>query len=282
MDDRATAELHALRRRAYGPGADIAADPDAAHRLRDLEATERAERAGRDAAVPALSSEPAVIDAGDIPASDAWQPQPDAADVGDAAGATSEETHDPVGHEQSAARRQPGSTARALMWAGSLVLVAAVAVSATMLITARTARTATALPDDAGITHVTTLLPDADTEIPEPYRGPDDHATVYDRFLGLTAFASWFGSEDRETQCLGITASGDVDSGEENFGQFFAQGCSAGVFAASAELLVDATMPPELLERYPAGSALQFVLTPTGVDVFVAPPAEPSPTPDAS
>lgn len=296
MDERASAELQALRRRAYGLGGGIAADPDAARRLRDLEDAERAERAAAAAAAaaaaPALRA-PVVIDAGDIPTAsrpaggsaqeaEPWTtPEPGLEAAGAAERGTGPEPEAP---QSPPARRRFGRAARALTWAGSLVLVAAIAVSATMLVTARTARTATALPEDSGITHVTTLLPDADAKAPEVYGGPDGDALVYDRFVGLTVFASSFTLDDRDTRCLGVAASKDFDDDEPNFRSFFAQGCSAGVFPASAEILVDEAMPPELLERYPAGSALQFVLTPTGVDVFVAAPIEPStgPSPGAT
>jgi hypothetical protein len=45
--------------------------------------------------------------------------------------------------------------------------------------------------------------------------------------------------------------------------------CSIGAFPATAEIPIDGDTPDALIERYPAGTALQFVLDGDRVGVFL-------------
>ncbi|MGZ0069519.1 hypothetical protein [Microbacterium arborescens] len=280
MDEGVAAELRALRARAYAPGADIADDPVALARLTELEERERASRTPRPPApvtprsAPTPTSAPTPSPA--ETASPASGPVPEPVPGDDADGAA------------SASRRAPRSLRPILMWAGSLVAVAALAVGITAFATARSASTATALPPDARISHVTTLLPTGE-EIPEflrPY-GDEGEAGSYEEFLGLSVFHftdTWRGTDNgpaANNVCLSVAHIDDQASGDNSRGGSYYQGCSAGAFPAAVSFVVWEDQPDELLERYPLGTGLQFVLTDAGVDVFVSEAPASSAAPDA-
>ncbi|WP_307224548.1 hypothetical protein [Microbacterium arborescens] len=274
MDEGVAAELRALRARAYAPGADIADDPVALARLTELEERERASRITRPPApvtprsAPTPTSAPTPSPAETAPPASGPAPEPVPGDDADGAA--------------SASRRAPRSLRPILMWAGSLVAVAALAVGITAFATARSAPTATALPPDARISHVTTLLPTGE-EIPEfvrPY-GDGLAAASYEDFLGLSVFRSadeWRGNGNL---CVSVARIADETSGDTARNGVYYQGCAAGAFPAAVTFVVWEDQPEELLERYPVGTALQFVLMDAGVDVFVSEAPASSAAPDA-
>ncbi|MCZ4068538.1 hypothetical protein O1W71_12730 [Microbacterium sp. H37-C3] len=273
MDEGVAAELRALRVRAYAPGGDIADDPAALARLAELEAREREDRMPH-ARAPEPDSEPVrppIIDG--IP--DLATPRSDDPRADESQ--TDESRDDDAGPTAPRARRlRP-----LLIWAGSLVAVAVVSVGITAFATARSASTATALPPDAGVSHVTTLLPTGE-EIPDfmrPY-GDGVEAGSFEKFLGLSVFRTtdiWRGGDNI---CLSV-ARIDDDQGDGSVTGSSYQGCSAGAFPAAVSFIVWDDQPEELLERYPVGTALQFVLTDAGVDVFVSEAPTSSAAPEA-
>lgn len=268
MDDGADAELRALRARAYAPGGDIADDPAALARLTELEARRR-ERAER--AVGAPTDPAPVADEASSPSED------DAAPLITAAG--DPEIATPSGTDAAAADAASPRPARrlrtVLTWAGSLVAVAVLAAGITLFATARTAFTATALPEDAAVTHLTTLLPTGAEQPPFLRDYGSDQARAFEPFFGLETYqVSWI---DADASCILLMSGTQAEAASSTGWSSFGQGCSAGAFPAAVSFVVAEEYPDELREHFPDGSALQFVLTETGVDVFVSnAPAQPA------
>lgn len=286
MDEGVAAELRALRNRAYAPGGDIADDPVALARLTELEERER-ERRLRHAHEHTPDPKPELPPTIDT--------APNMSALGsDEAGDDASRGHDSQGHESqngavdtAAPRgRQPRSLRSIFMWAGSLVAVAALAVGITVFATARSASTATALPPDARVSHVTTLLPTG-AELPEFFRGYDRNGEgrSFEPFLGLAVFETpsfWSLDEGESESCVIVTRVADVESStSDSWSGFMDQGCSAGAFPAAVSFVVHDDQPEDLLARYPVGTAMQLVLTDAGVDVFVSEAPTSSAAPEA-
>lgn len=296
MDEGVSAELRSLRARAYAPGGDIADDPAAIARLAELETAERARRAAA-SLEPAPDMTPADLPPGIIDSVPGASPGPqdDAASAGPAAAASDDASEDASADASVPPRRRPALRS-VLMWAGSLVAVAALAAGATFFATARSASTATALPQDARITHVTTLLPTG-TELPPMFENwvsaeNAADALAFEQFFGLALFdvgdawssARGFGVDSLRVRerCLVMTDVAMLEPRSDGSGAAsLNQGCSAGSFPAAITMIVREQQPEELRDRYPIGTALQFVLTDAGVDVFVSPAPEPAETPAA-
>lgn len=267
MDDGADAELRALRARAYGPASDIDADPAALRRLAELEALRRSAHA--------RSLEPAHADAPDaLPVAVEPGPAlPDRADASpaehDADSARTDATERDAGGPTGRPSRRP-SLRTTLMWAGSLVAVAALAAAVTNFATARTASTATAIPDDAPVTHLTTLLP-IGGEQPEFLRdwGAEDSRS-FEPFFGLRTYEVRVPWLEHEHTCLLVMNGEQADQASDAGWSSYGQGCSAGAFPAAMSFVVTSEYPAELREHFPEGSALQLVLSDVGVDVFLS------------
>lgn len=136
-----------------------------------------------------------------------------------------------------------------LVWAGSLVLTALVAVAVTLW--------AVQDKDQVAVLHVA-----EETEWPEMVLGdPPPDARVFDTYLGLVVvmMPQSLGAGD-SIDCLYV-----LDRG--NRGVMSTIGCAAGAFAPTAALSVSDQAPEELRDRYADGTALQFVLN--GDDVLV-------------
>lgn len=312
MDEGVSAELQALRARAYAPGGDIAHDAAALARLTELEERERDRRirrmpgsaaasAGETASAPGPPL-PATIES--VPAlasereTEAEAEQEDRAEQETGAGAGAGADRDagadaepagvPDDGEVGAGRLRGRPLRSMLAWAGSLVAVAVLAVGVTAFATARTASTATALPEDARVSHVTTLLPTG-TDLPAFFGSYADgrDGRSFEPFYGLAVFETdtFWAPDEGDDSCVFVTRVSDVESStNDSWSGFMNQGCSAGAFPASVSFVVRDDQPEELLSRYPAGTALQFVLTDAGVDVFVsdAPPSTAAPSSGSS
>ena len=136
--------------------------------------------------------------------------------------------------------------------------------------------------------HVTTLLPTG-TELPAFFGSYADgrDGRSFEPFFGLAVFETdtFWAPDEGEDSCVFVTRVSDVESStDDSWSGFMNQGCSAGAFPASASFVIRDDQPEELVARYPVGTALQFVLTDAGVDVFVseAPPSTAAPSSAAS
>jgi hypothetical protein len=246
-------ELRALQRRAYGPAADIHHDPAALARLTELESLVAA-------VVPPSSTST------DVHAAPAGSVAGPFASLTDSASEPSgePETAAPAGpttavEPERAPRRPRPSAIFALTAVGALVVAAA---------------TTTAITTAAGTTgdvrQVATL--GEDPEFQPPLFMDAESATVrgFERFHGLVVMETsqrWLGPGT--DACLVITAGGDVSNESQRFqGRMFV-GCGAGDFRAATQFTVAPGLPRELIDRYPVGTSLQFVLDGDRVGVFV-------------
>ncbi|MGN6221550.1 MAG: hypothetical protein ACTHNQ_18780 [Microbacterium sp.] len=266
--DPAADELRALRARAYGPDADIHADPAALARLQELEAQNRSaatpaaeertplplsEEAGTDAAGPTTA--PVDDVATDDPA-----PAPAAAD-GDAPGAaTAPEDGIP---SADAATEHPAATPpwwrrRRARWAGSLVVALVLGVVLTLSVQAITSG------------RVATLGVDRNAEWPTDTFGarPPD-ALQFEEFHGLSVLSlgqAFGGGLDQV--CISVQST---PNGSDGVG---AWGCGTVDFPAAAAFTVPGNSPQELRDVFPVGTSLKFVLDGDQVHVYAK---EPSP-----
>lgn len=272
MDNGAAAELRALRLRAYGPDADIDADPAARARLGELEAAERAERMPLVAAGAPAS---AFTDATPRPL------PPPAVDAAGAARSLDARHGAPRTTVTSTTTTAPAPDARrrrfvlALTWAGSLALVATVAVALTAAFSARTALLGPATADDAGIRHVTTLALDPDSDVADELGmggfGGEPPVT-YEPYLGFTPISGAWGPPGDQQTCVTLVSVPEDPGPDEPGIEWSFSGCGAGPFAASLQFTVETSSPEAVKAAHPVGTALQFVLQGETVEVFAADP----------
>jgi hypothetical protein len=97
-------------------------------------------------------------------------------------------------------------------------------------------------------------------------------AVLFDVHLGMQLIAMPQESEGAPTTCLYAMSALELERG------VLSGACSAGPFAPSLTSLVDTDWPAAMLERFPVGSAVRYVLEGDHVLVYAAPPAAPPTT----
>lgn len=258
-DIAAPDELALLRRRAYGPDADIEDDPAALARLRELEAAAgpegRISRGSSGLQLPARADEPAAP-AKEQPAEALAAPsEPPADSEGDTG----------MGQPVAPPPREPLSAwlpRRRGWWAGSLAIAAAAGVVLSLV-------TTPAVPRTGGGREVGVLAEDPGFERPDFFEVAPESLRGFEEFFGLTVFSSgeeWIGGGTDE--CLLVVGP----ASDERQPQFFL-GCGVGAFAAAVQFRVQPGMPDELLERYPEGTPLQFIRQGDAVRVLAGDPS---------
>ncbi|GAA5036448.1 hypothetical protein ACFQRL_09405 [Microbacterium fluvii] len=248
-------ELSALRERAYGPSADIHADPAAMARLASLEASLRADAVADAAADATGQAQPDdSADSPDVTSSPADR-RLDQQTVGaTAADAAAPDSGAPaLAAEPDTSPRRPR---RALVWAASIVVAALVGAGATLGVQSLMSGRVAVLGVEEG------------AEWPTEYFGSaTDDSRVFTEFHGLSVAAVDQPGIEGVTVCLYVLDERGVDS------QMMTAGCAAGSFPASASLVVTGDSPDELTEAFEAGTALLFVLEGDRVEVFASAPA---------
>jgi len=269
MDDQLIDELRMLRARAYGPDPDIHDDPSAMSRLQDLEQLARGPEVERLPAKPPLPTTPVAPRVAtplpDLP-EDQGRPEPiaSAAPVGeDVADANADENRPEV-----PARRGTWTKKRiAVTWLASL----AVAVLVTATVTGFVSRRIQADPREIAVLGVDpyAVWPGifaAYAEDGEQQPGVPEGGVAYQAFHGLSFFRMSngmyaFGTDET---CLLVVESAKInDDNNNSFEGFILNGCEAGAFPATVEIVVTPgpqRLPEELVEAFPEGTALQFVL----------------------
>ncbi|CAN7511884.1 hypothetical protein LJR186_003593 [Microbacterium foliorum] len=277
MDAAADEELRELRARAYGPHADIATDPSAVRRLEELESSRSAaavRRGGRDHA--AIADSGADGEAAELrvvhPSGDAGRESSDLLDrLGDEA--TWEE---PIARDAPTdAPRQAGRLTRwrTPLWAASVVMAAALAAMITYAFAS-----IPPVSSAAGAPQIATLELTRTGAVPPGWFGAEEDVAAVE-FYGLTIFATpgWVsesGDRSSEDRCLNGVPTEDVPPEADPDGSSFVSGriwgaCSVGSFPATFAMPIDGDAPDELIDRYPEGAALQFVLDGDRVAVFL-------------
>lgn len=247
MDDAESSELRDLRRRAYGPNADIHRDPEALNRLRQLEGIDQTPE-GPDLGEPA---ETPMVSAPSVPA-DGEEPArtdglPSTADV--------------------SPRRRWTRRRLAWTWAGSLI--------AAVLLGAGLTAWGSSIVAPGEPVRVATLR-QAALEWPEFLGTATADARGFTEFLGMTAITSerQWGGADTDI-CVIVLEAADAQM-TANDGRTLPLGCGTAAFPATAQFQVTPDMPAELIERFPVGTQLQFVLSEQlaegifEIDVFAA------------
>ncbi|WP_127820444.1 hypothetical protein [Microbacterium sp. CPCC 204701] len=292
MDTAALEELRALRARAYGPHADIAHDPAAVRRLRDLEAqssgsTTRSRAAAATDVTTTLPPGPEPDSAQRSEFVSASAPPPAPAPAPTAAG---EETpargpagverphgeapkHDPIRSGATADRTERRSHRLGLIWALSVVASAALAAGITYAATSMAP-----VQTSSGAPQIATLEPSPLLEIPAGWFGAGSSSRVFE-FYGLTLFETpnGFGYTSPGTDCFMAIPTEqlpaeDADPNSWSISGNVYSGCRIGDFPATTAIPVDSGMPEELRDRFPPGSALQFVLDGDRMGVFLDSP----------
>lgn len=260
MNDENNTELEALRRRAYGPDADIHLDAQALDRLNELENSSRrplhADPRSDDGLVSSEPRRSAVV---------AEPPrQPDAAEeVG------------PSRAEWRWARELFARLSKVRRSTAVIALSAVVAVvlAATALTLVQRVQTD---PLQVGAEQVARLSVDASYEMPQFFANgaKEGDMAAFQDFYGLRAVASfgamdWFnngGSGD----CLSVFSSADMNANENSFSGLMVSGCAAGDFPAITQFAIGAeSAPEELRSAFPDSAAFQFVLDAENREIVV-------------
>lgn len=91
-------------------------------------------------------------------------------------------------------------------------------------------------------------------------------AVLFEEHLGVQIVAVPQEIPGGSTRCLYAMSAEDLPRGA------FTVGCGAGPFLPTLTSLVGADWPPELLEQYPIGSSVRYLLDGDRVLVYAAPP----------
>ncbi|TGY37974.1 spermidine/putrescine ABC transporter permease [Microbacterium laevaniformans] len=266
MDAATREEFATLRRRAYGPDADIADDPAALARLRELEQRQgrgsAAEQSARMAEAERLFGPPVPRPENAVPETPA--PAGDAAAVGVA------EPHGAGQHYRSSPTPPPIGRALLIGWAASIVVVAIVV--GALVFALASLRPVSAV---TGARQVASLdQPTADVPMVLPWARNGDRGTTYS-FAGLLIVVSSGENRGFEGEC--VTVLKDVpDVAGSQIGN---SACSASPFHPAVSIHVDRGSSEELTAAFPVGTVLQFEWDGTAVGVFAADPPAPTSAP---
>ncbi|MGC0369947.1 hypothetical protein RKD05_002199 [Microbacterium sp. SLBN-111] len=249
VSDEIPEELRRLRARAYGPDADISADPGALQRLAELEDQQR-----REFARPVAPATEAVSAAEIVEAVPEDSPLPEA-------------FADAETDEEPPRRGRPIRSRRVFwLWGISLALVAALSSALTVVSVA-------ILPvqTSAGVPQIATLKPEVGRPMPGIFGPASSEGRAYPDFFGMTAFVAYaqFGPEGERNACIFVTPTATVDELDAGgYSGFSQSGCGAGVFPPTAQFVVNSTAPDTFVARFPPGSSVQFVFDGENLGVF--------------
>jgi len=263
MDAATLDELRELRARAYGPSADIDHDPAALQRLHELEARHGAPPAasvgvpgspaqvGPEPEAPAVASRPA-----ESSRSEEASPSDDATDEPSPA--------IPVGPTRP--RRRPSGRAWAL-WSLTVLGAGALAAGLTYSMTS-----APPVEASSGAPLIDTLDPDPFVDVPDGWFGAGPSSLAFE-YYGLTLFET-SGGYSGAGDCFSVVGTdqlpaADADTNDWSISGMMYSGCRAGAFPATVQFVIDSSAPPQLRDRFPAGSALQFVFDGDRMGVFL-------------
>jgi hypothetical protein len=169
----------------------------------------------------------------------------------------------------------PASLARWRMplWVASVVASAAVAALVTFAVTSlQTVSTSSGAPQ------VDTLRLTPEGAIPPSWFGAGSDVASAE-FAGLTIFetpgwTSESGDRVSDNRCLSVARTSDLPEEGEDEGDSYVGGpiygtCGVASFPTALAMPFSDELPDELMERYPSGVAIQFVLDGDRVGVFV-------------
>lgn len=267
MDAATREEFAALRRRAYGPNADIADDPVALARLRELE--ERHDR-GSTPATAARMAEAEVLFGPRPPRPESSvAPAPHAPSALDIAVSSAEPQR---AEAHARATPTPPRIGRALLigWAASIVVVAIVV--GALVFGLASLRPVSAV---TGARQVASLdEPAADVPMALPWARNGDRGATFS-FAGLLIVVTSGENRGFEGECVTVLQE-VVDAAGSRMGD---SACSAKPFHPAVSIQVTSGSSDELTAAFPVGTVLQFVWDGTAVAVFAADPPAPTSAP---
>ncbi|MGV8880642.1 MAG: hypothetical protein ACOH19_00655 [Rhodoglobus sp.] len=257
MTDKNHSELEVLRKRAYGPRADIHLDPQAVRRLRELESQSRPSpaptaRTDDEAAPPELSAA-VITNAAEHPAAEGDQPR--------------------TGIDWSWARELFFRMLRIRRSTALIVLSAAVVVVLAMTALTLVQRVQVD-PLQVGAEQVARLSIDYSYGIPEILEGGPGELETFQEFYGLRTIAAfdaeqWYfaaGSGD----CFSVFSEADMEFTSNSFSGPMMSTCGAGDFPATVQFGITAeAAPEELRAAFPDSTAFQFVLDADNREIVV-------------
>jgi len=241
-------ELETLRRRAYGPGADIHEDVAALERLRALEQRDRPEP-------PSVAQEPARPDvAFPFPFAEVVvdkEPEPEHELRGRVAARA---VLSVLGRAAARLAHVRRSTCFAI---AGLAAVASL-IATTLLVVERVQPD----PLQTGAEQLARLSPDAGYPTLDFFTSSSTGARTFQAFHGVrvVVFASdMFGSASGGT-CMGAYSERDAQSNDNGFSGQLLWGCAVGSFPAHTQFRSDLTgFPGELKSAFPGPTAIQMV-----------------------
>ncbi len=249
-------ELQALRRRAYGPDADIHLDPSALERLRELEDASRPRPPAR------KDPEPVVL---------AEQESPQAPRV-------AEDVERDPHHVWRQLRPYVllGMRRLARIRRSTVLIVLGLAVTTTVVIAALVlVERVQEDPLQLGAQQVARLSPDSSFDIPRLFVGPEgeDSAQGFQEFHGVRPIISRdsaFGGTNGD-DCLLVLSSRDLEGATDtSFAGPVISGCGAAAFPALVQFRSDwQGLSDELELAFPDSAALQFVYDSANDEVVV-------------
>ncbi|MER7445341.1 hypothetical protein [Microbacterium sp. NPDC097977] len=293
-DAESERELRELRIRAYGPRADIMTDPAALRRLEQLEASRVA------APAPALLSVDARSDSTAVDQHAADRAGDDLLDrlgddrlgddrlgddrlgddrlgddrLGDdSQGDDSQGDDGPDPAERAAERPARLGRKPAALWAASVVASAVAAALVTFAVTSLHS-----VSVSSGAPQVDTLQLTRNGSVPPNWFGAESDIASAE-FAGLTIFESpgWMsesGDRTSDNRCLSVARTSDLPEKGEDEDDSYMRGpiygtCGVASFPTALAVPFSDELPDELIERYPSGVAIQFVLDGDRIGVFV-------------
>lgn len=281
MSTAADDELRVLRARAYGPTADIEDDPAALRRLQQLEGRRQSKAVAEDVVPPAPVGE--RIDAEPLSVAEplvrtrrsSRQPEDAEDDALDVFAASTDDTAEASPPTAEPAERLAAwfsdRTTR-ILWVLAIVAAAVMSAAVTFAVVK-----VTPVASSSGAPQIAALDATSNLVIPAGWMGVGPSSAVYD-FYGLVIVESAGGYYNGSvgTDCLTVARADQVPD-EEDFdssngwtydGPMYT-GCAVGTFPATVEVPFDSNLPRELTDRFPSGTALQFVYDGERVGVFL-------------
>lgn len=157
------------------------------------------------------------------------------------------------------------------MWGLSVVAAAALASGITYAATSMAP-----VSTSSGAPQIATLEPSPLVEVPAGWFGAGPSSRGFE-FYGLTLFESAHGYVGTGSDCFMAVPTehlpaDDADPNSWSMSGPMYSGCRVGAFPATVAVPVDSGMPEELRDRFPPGSALQFVLDGDRMGVFLDSP----------
>lgn len=246
-------EFSELRKRAYGPDADIHDDPGALGRLRDLEGGER-----RDEIPPQPDVHSNLIVEQDGPSS-----------------LVEDEPHVGSGERIQVWLARAYRIVRQVRRSSVLIGVGVAVVTMSLLTAMILVQRVQGDPLQVGATQVARLSLDTSYEIPPFFSDGSDDVLGFEQFHGLrtvvskTGFFAMGGSQDGG--CLSIFSEADMLKARSgSFSGFAVGGCAAGRFPAIVQFMPDTEgSPEELRSVFPSPTALQWVYDQANNEVVV-------------